>query len=530
MSHFPAFPSRPDVVGWWARVQPGRVALVDRRRDARLTYAELDAASATWARALHALGVGRGDRVAVLAGNRGELPALFGACLRVGAVILPLNWRLAAPELAPIVADAAPAVLIGESRFRAVAEQAVGRGAGGAPRWVDLDDDAPALLRRAASAPEVPEVRAAPDAPTMLLYTSGSTGAPKGAVLPHRQLLHNAVATAVGWELGASDVAPVTTPFFHTGGWHVFTTPILHVGGTVVLFEQFDAATFLDDLAEERCTVAFCVPTQIAMLADGPSWGRPLPDLRWLISGGAPCPPALAERVRGAGIDFREGFGLTECGPNCFAIGGAAARARPGSVGWPALFLEMRLDAGGGREAEPGEPGELLLRGPQLFAGYWNAPARTAEAVDAEGWLHTGDLASRDADGAYRICGRRKEMFISGGENVFPGEVEAALAECDGVAEVIVVGVPDAKWGEVGRAFVVPRAAGRAAGSEELAGLVVAHARRRLAGYKVPKSVIVLDELPRLGSGKPDRRALAAWTVPGAADANDARTAHARRG
>jgi fatty-acyl-CoA synthase len=489
---------------------------VDRRRDERLTYAELDAASAAWARALRALGVGRGDRVAVLAGNRGELPALFGACLRTGAVLLPLNWRLAAPELAPVLADAAPAVLVGESRFRAVAEEAVGAAGGRAPRWVDLDGDAPALLRRAAVAPAVDEVRAEPEAPTMLLYTSGSTGKPKGAVLPHRQLLHNAIATTTGWELGASDVAPVTTPFFHTGGWHVFTTPLLHAGGTVVLFEQFEAATFLDALAEERCTVAFGVPTQIAMLAEGPSWGRALPDLRWLISGGAPCPPALADRVRAAGIDFREGFGLTECGPNCFAIGAEAARAKPGSVGWPALFLEMRLDAGGGREAEPGEPGELLLRGPQLFAGYWHDPARTAEAVDADGWLRTGDVAARDADGAYRICGRRKEMYISGGENVFPGEVEAALAECDGVAEVVVVGVPDAKWGEVGRAFLVARA-DSAAGGDELAARVVAHARRRLAGYKVPKSVVVLDELPRLGSGKPDRRALVTRAAAGAA-------------
>ena len=497
-----AFPSRPDVVSWWARLRPARTALVDRARDQRLTYAELDAGSERWAAALRALGVAAGDRVALLAGNSAEAVALFGGCLRTGAVLVPLNWRLAAPELSPVLADAAARVLVGEGRFRAVAEQAA-VAAGCALRWLDLDDEAPRLLREGDAAGA--HVRAEPEAPTMLLYTSGSTGRPKGAVLPHRQLFYNAVATSVGWALGARDVAPVSTPFFHTGGWHVFTTPLLHVGGTVVLFNQFEPDDFLDGLAAEGCTVAFSVPTQIAMLVERAGWGRPLPALRFLISGGAPCPPSLAARVRAAGVRFREGFGLTECGPNCFATSDEAALARPGSVGWPVPFLEMRLLADGGRDAGPGEPGELLLRGPQAFAGYWRDPERTAEVVDAGGWLHTGDLAARDADGAYRICGRRKDMYISGGENVFPGEVEAALADCAGVLEAVVVGVPDAKWGEVGCAFVVPRP-GHPLGEAEL----TAQARLRLAGYKVPKRVVLLGELPRLGSGKPDRRALAA--------------------
>jgi fatty-acyl-CoA synthase len=452
--------------------------------------------------------VARGDRVAALCGNRQEMVALFGATLRVGAVLVPLNWRLAAPELARVLADASPSLVVGDARFRAAAEAAE-RLAGVELRWLCLDDDAPALLARMPVGGAA-HVRAEPDAPTMLLYTSGSTGRPKGAILPHRQLFYNAVATTTAWELGASDVAPVSTPFFHTGGWHVFTMPLLHVGGTVVLFDQFEAGDFLAGLAEERCTVAFSVPTAIAMLTEHASWGRPLPALRYLISGGAPCPATIAGRVRAAGIAFRQGFGLTECGPNCFATSDEQAVARPGSVGWPVPFLEMRLDVRG-RDAAEGEPGELLLRGPQLFGGYWNDAARTAEVVDADGWLHTGDLACRDADGAYRICGREKDMYISGGENVFPGEVEAALTECEDVAEVVVIGVPDAKWGEVGRAFVVARA-----GREVREAVLVAHARDRLAGYKVPKSVIVLAELPRLGSGKVDRRALAAMDVAAA--------------
>jgi fatty-acyl-CoA synthase len=499
---FPAFPKRADVVSWWARIHPGRVALIDRARDERLTYEELDLASGRLAQVFREQGIGRGDRVGVLAGNRVELLMLFGAALRTGAVLVPLNWRLAASELAGVLADAEPVVLIGESRFRAVAEQAAAS-SGITLRWIDLDGELPRLARRADAA-DGSAVDAEPEAPTMILYTSGSTGAPKGVVLPHRQLFYNSLATTIGWELGPTDIAPVANPCFHTGGWHVFTMPLLHVGGTVVLFEKFDPETFLDAIAEEACTVAFSVPTQIAMLTGSPGWGMPLPSLRFLISGGAPCPPALAARVRAAGIRFREGFGLTECGPNCFAISDLEAERRPGAVGWPSPFLEMRLLTVDGHQCAVDEPGELLVRGPQMFAGYFRNPSRTADVLDNDGWLHTGDLASRDADGAFRIRGRMKDMYISGGENVFPGEVEAVLCECEGVAEVVVVGVADSKWGEVGRAFVVTRPGSAITGVQ-----VIAHARSRLAGYKIPKEVILVEEIPRLGSGKIDRASLA---------------------
>jgi fatty-acyl-CoA synthase len=216
--------------------------------------------------------------------------------------------------------------------------------------------------------------------------------------------------------------------------------------------------------------------------------------------------------VRASGIGFREGYGLTECGPNCFATSDAMATRKPGTVGWPVPGLGMRLVDDEGRDVPPGETGELLLRGPQMFAGYLGNPEQTAEAMTPDGWLRTGDLARRDGDGAFTICGRRKEMFISGGENVFPGEVEAALAECDAVAEAVVVGVPDAKWGEVGCAFVVARPG--AARDDAAASTLLAAARGRLAAYKVPRRVIWLDELPRLGSGKADRRALLECAAP----------------
>jgi len=404
-----------------------------------------------------------------------------------------------------VIDDATPVLVVGEDRFRSLGEAAV-RAAEQSVRWLELDREAASLMMASEAYGGFDRVAAEADAPAMLLYTSGSTGKPKGAILPHRQIHYNAVATTVGWQIGSNDIAVVANPLFHTGGWHVFSTPLWHRGGTVVLFDQFDATSFLDAIAEERVTLAFGVPTQIAMMTQSASWGRELPSLRFLISGGAPCPESLGSRVREAGIPFRQGYGLTECGPNCFAITDDEALRRPGAVGWPSPFLEMRLSSGiGRRESGFGEPGELLLRGPQMFGGYFNDPVRTAEAVDSDGWLHTGDLAIRDADGAYRICGRKKDMFISGGENVFPGEVEAALSECPGVGEAVVVGVPDEKWGEVGRAFVVCRSEAPVTAEQ-----IIADVRRRLAGYKVPKSVVVVDELPRLGSGKVDRAALMA--------------------
>jgi fatty-acyl-CoA synthase len=492
-----------DPLRFWARQAPSRLALIENCSGAAYTYAELDRMADLWAAALYRAGVRRHDRVATIAGNRVEQVALLFACGRLRCALVPLNWRLTAAELAPILADAAPKLVFGEDRFQSSAESALAAAAAVPVRWVDLDREAPAFLQGAEALQAA--MGAEPDAedPLLVLYTSGSTGRPKGAVLPHRQLFYNAVATTTAWELSSRDVAPVTTPFFHTGGWNVFATPLWHRGGTVVLFDRFDAGELIAGLRRHGCTVAMVVPTQLLALLEHAAWGEPLPTLRFFISGGAPCPPVLADRVRAAGYGFREGYGLTECGPNCFSIEDRAALAHPGAVGWPVPFLRMRLVREDGGDAADGEPGELLLRGPQLFAGYLNQREQTREAFTADGWLRTGDLARRSAAGIFHICGRRKEMFISGGENVFPGEVEAALGGHPAVAEVVVVGVPDARWGEVGRALVVPRPGARLAEED-----VLSFARNRLAGYKVPKHVVFLPEIPRLGSGKVDRRAL----------------------
>lgn len=498
---YPQLPELFDPVAWWATVDGTRTAIIDPAHQARYSYRELDAHASAWHVMLAKLDVAPGDRVAILAHNRYAFLPLFFACVRRGAILVPLNWRLSAPELARVLADAQPSVCFGEDAHRAVAEEAVRLADAAAPRWIDLDRDLAVLLRAAAGEPVPASPPRLYDDATMLLYTSGSTGAPKGVILPHRQLLWNAVATTTGWSLGADDVGPVSTPFFHTGGWHVFTTPLLYRGGALVIMGAFDPATYLDTIDRHGITVTFGVPTQLDLMQRAADWGRPLPRLRSFFSGGAPCPQRTKDAVRAAGYAFREGYGLTECGPNCFATNAVTALEEDGSVGWPIPFLQMRLRREDGALARPDEVGELELRGPQMFGGYFRAPDKTAEVLTPDGWLRTGDLASRNADGVHRIRGRRKEMFISGGENVFPGEVEAALLDCRGVLEATVVGIPDVRWGEVGCALIVR-------GAESLeAPAVLAEARQRLAGYKVPKQLLFVDAIPKLGSGKIDRRA-----------------------
>ncbi len=508
---WPVFPRYVDPLRQWRVLAPDRIALVEEARGTRLSYSDFDSSCDAWATVLRESGVDRGDRVAVVAGNRAEVAELFFACTRIGAALVPLNWRLAPNELRTILAHARAKLLIGESRFYKALEDS---GHEGGPRWLDLDLDAPAMLSAVSAGESDVEVSA--EDPALILYTSGSTGQPKGVIIPQRQILYNAVATATAWELSHSDVAPVATPLFHTGGWNVFATPLWYRGGTVVLFDQFDPATFLDGLAEEKCTVALTVPTQLVMMASTANWGRPLPHLRFFISGGAPCSGALSAKVRSAGYTLREGYGLTECGPNCFAISSDESRRNPGKVGRPVPFLEMRLVSETLDDVADGEPGELLLRGPQMFGGYLHDPERTLEVMAPGGWLRTGDLATRDDDGLFAICGRRKEMYISGGENVFPGEVESALTAHPEVSEVVVVGIPHSLWGEVGCAFVLLRdPVGLAAPSaDELIGF----AKQNLAGYKVPRRVVFLADFPRLGSGKPDRRALSNQAPPAEAE------------
>lgn len=498
----------PIVHDWLARralLSPDRVALIDAiRGDRRITWREWNATANRTARLLHdTLGVRRGDRVAVLAMNCVEYLDVVFACAKLGAILQPLNWRLSVEELKGLFADAEPVVLIHGPDFQAQVD-AVRPHIPTVRHVVTLEDsplrqDSDVLFAARNAMPDtpLPPVELEPTDPWVLCYTGGSTGLPKAAILTHGSITANAANTVVSWGLTADDVALLNAPLFHTGGLNVFTTPLVYVGGASVVCRGFDVEQVFDRVHRGEVSLVFGVPTMFIEMQRHPRFDAvDFSRLKLLISGGAPCPMPVFERFFARGVAFKTGYGLTEAGPNNFWLPPGEVRSKPGAVGVPLFHIEVKLDGGG-------DTGELLLRGPHVCAGYWRRPEESAKTL-AGGWLHTGDLAERDADGCYRIVGRVKDLIISGGENIYPSEVESVIAGHPDVAEVAVIGVQDAKWGEVPRALVVTRP-----GTSPTAEALLAYCQGRLARYKTPKTVRFVDALPRTAAGKVDRRELA---------------------
>ncbi len=480
-----------DFVRRWARTAPWRVALRDAATGEVRTYAELDARGWQWARTLEAAGVGFGDRVALLARNRLEIFEILVACLRLGAVFTPLNWRLAVAELADIAADCTPRVLVCDGieaeRAAAVAERC--------PGLTLLRLDAPPGGSDRATPVEHPA-----EALAMLLYTSGTTGKPKGVMIPHRQVFWNNINTLYACDLGLDDRVLAFLPLFHTGGLNCLALPALYRGATVVLMGAFEADTALRTIAEQRITLTVAVPTMYQMLVEAGLDRFDTRSLHTLLCGGAPCPEPLLDAWLSRGFAFRQGFGMTEVGPNCFSLPAWMAGRKRGSVGQPVLHGDAGIFGADGQRLGPGEVGELCLAGPHVSAGYWNRSA-DFHAVYRDGWFHTGDLATEDEDGYFHIAGRQKDMFISGGENVYPAEIENVLLGHPHVGQAAVIGVADDRWGEVGLAVIVPR-------GDLAPEALLAWCQARLAKFKVPKRLALADALPLNASGKIDKVAL----------------------
>lgn len=493
----PGIPIRTDWLGRWALYAPERVALEDVDTGEAVTYAEAARIVHRTTRLLREeFGLAAGERVAVLAPNSIEFALLFFAVQQAGGLLVPVNWRLAPREVAHVVEDAAPALLLVAEAFAEKVEGLEGA------RRLGFEDFA-ARMRAEGLPAEPPEEEADFEAPCMILYTAGTTGAPKGAVLTGAGIFWNSINTGLRLNLTEHDVTAIFAPFFHTGGWHVLTTPLLHRGGTILLLDQFDPERVLRLAEERKMTILFGVPTTMAMMAEAPAFeDASLESVRYAIVGGEPMPQPLIRAWHEKGVPIRQGYGLTEFGPSVFSLPEADAERKIGSIGFPNFYVDADVVDDDGRPLGPDEIGELVLRGPAMMQEYWRNPEATAETIQ-DGWLHTGDLVRRDAEGYYYVVGRKKEMFISGGENVYPAEVEAFLGTHPAVRAVAVVGVPDARWGEVGKAFVVLHE-GAALEAEEL----TAFAREGLARYKVPKHVAFLDALPVSDSGKILKRVL----------------------
>lgn len=492
-----------DLLSKRAHLTPDREALLDLATRHRYTYAELNARANCAANFLNGkCGVGKGDRVSILAHNSIAYLDLFYGLAKIGAIFAPLNWRLVARELSYIIDDCGSKVLFSGPEFTGTlahmrpdidVTHLVSLEGADIPNTLNYEDE---LAAASAAEPQRPPLNG--EDPHCILYTSGTTGRPKGAIIPHRQVLWNCINTVVSWSLTSEDISPVFTPLFHAGGLFAFMTPLLYLGGKILLARRFDAEESLCAILDERCTVILGVPTLFQTWMESPSFAEAdFSHVRFFISGGAPCPPSLMEAWREAkGIVFRQGYGLTEVGPNCFTMTDEESVPKTGAVGKPIFHSQMRLIGEGGDDVTLGETGELIIKGPHVCSGYWRNPEATADAL-RDGWFHTGDMARQDEDGFFYIAGRFKDMIISGGENIYAAEVEAVFLEHPAVAEAALIGKPDSKWGEVGLMIVVLDK-GQSATEDELRQ----HCQTQLARYKAPKQIIFADALPYSPYGK----------------------------
>ena len=495
---------------------PARLAIIDSGKNPewRLTFEQMNARAnrlANWLR--DAAGVGKGDRVAILAHDGVEHLDTFFACGKLGAIHTALNWRLHPQELAGIVAATTPKVLIFSADLaeKVASLQALLRGRPEAiSHYLHTDGQ-----RVGGSTHFETALQAAPDTPVMtddleaediaaLIFTGGTTGLPKAAQVSHRMIGWNTLNTVIH-DVTHNDVYLNVFPMFHTGGLFVYTLSQIIFGGTTILMRQFDPERVLELIERERVTIFGAVPTMYQLIAQAPNWAAAdLSSLRFCTSGGAPLPVPLVERyTREKGIRFKQGFGMTEFGPGIFALAPEDAIRKAGSIGRPNFYVDARIVDEDNNFLGPDQEGELVLKGPSYCSGYFGDPAASAAAVDARGYFHTGDVARYDAEGYFTIVDRKKDMYISGGENVYPAEIEKALYEHPAVLMCAVIGLPDAKWGEVGRACVVLKP-GMTAGEAELLDFMAA----RLARYKVPRSVVFRPGLPISAAGKILKREL----------------------
>lgn len=487
-----------DLIARNAAFTPDKVAL--RFEGEALTYAQFDARVAQTARALKSeCGVTRGDRVAILSLNRPDYLVLLYACARLGAMLVPLNFRLAVAEQMFILADAAVKVLCVEQAFadviaplRETLPEAKIVGLDFAPGDGLAFD---ALLARGSGDGRNPHVELS--SPLLIVYTSGTTGRPKGAVLRQEALFWNGVMSQHMHGLTSDDHVLTVLPFFHVGGLNIQTTPALHHGATVTIHARFAPDTTLAAFASDRPTLTVLVPATILAVTSHPAWATTdLSSLKAISTGSQIVPQDLIDRITARGVPVLQVYGSTETCPIAVytRIGGEVSRN--GSTGLPGLWCEARVIDDDGNELPPGSAGEIVVRGPNVFFEYWGNADATREALH-DGWFRTGDIAMRDADGHFFVQDRKKNMIISGGENIYAAEIERVLLEHPDVADCGVVGRPDPKWDEVPVAYVICRE-----GAAPRADVLTAHVQTQLARFKVPRDFIFVTELPRTALGK----------------------------
>lgn len=488
-----------------ARINPDAIAL--RQDNRALRYAELADRVDRVAAALTRAGVGKGDRVAYLGPNDIATFEAFFATGRLGALFVPINWRLAAPEVAYQIADCTPRVALHAPEFESVVRELP-------VLAMPLDDS----YRRldSASTRDSADVDLADDA--VILYTSGTTGRPKGAVLTHGNLTFNTMNQLAHFDVLGSDTTLCISPLFHAVGLAQAALPTLFKGGTIHVLPRFEPAAALATIASERIASFSCVPTMLQMMAEHRDFATTdLTSLRYVVYGGSPVVEQVALAWQARGVPLVQGYGMTEAAPGVMMATTAGATEHPVSIGVPHFFTDVAVGTDAGTPV-PGAQGELLVRGPNVFRGYWQRPADTAVALDG-GWYHSGDVVRVGDDGWSYVVDRVKDLYISGGENVYPSEVERELGALPGVVDVAVIGVADAQWGEVGVAFVVVSPESSSTPESLRAALI-----GRLAAFKIPARVEFVGVLPRTPTGKIRRSDLRALALHDRSDTQEKET------
>lgn len=491
-------------VGSWpfrrARQTPDATAIVFG--DRRFSYRDLAERVTRLAHALRGLGVAPGDRVALLSTNHpAYLESLFAAGL-LGAVLVPLNMRLTVPEVGYALRDSGARVLIHSGALTRTAAAASADQGGVVARVVlDGEPDHGAVDYEtiiAAAGTERIDLVVKRDNPCFIMYTSGTTGYPKGVVLTHDTVLFAVLNPIVDLDLCSDEVSLIAAPLFHTGALNFVALPTVLKGGTVVIEESFDPGRALRVIEREGVTYSFSVPTMLDAMSANPAWNdTDLSSIRRWIVAAAPVPLRTLRTYAARGVALCQAYGLTETGPGALVLRPAETSRKLGTAGVPHFFTDVRVAGAGTIEAVPGEPGEIQICGPNVMGEYWNRPDATESAFTADGWFRSGDVGVRDDEGYITIVDRLKDMIISGGENIYPAEIEKVILEMPGVRDCAVFGVPDEKWGEVGCAAVVLDA-GHVLSKTELDTFL----SDRLARYKLPAALVVLDELPSTATGK----------------------------
>jgi fatty-acyl-CoA synthase len=490
-----------DWIAAHANINPEKVVIEDLFSSRIFTYGEFSERIGRMADHLKSnCAIGVGDRVAVLSYNNPEMLELQFACTRLGAIFVPLNFRLAVPELEYIVSDCSAKVLVADVGFEETA-RSVAKTADVAHIIITNSDGSDSDYERAGAAatPHYDQADLTLEDTSAIMYTSGTTGRPKGCLISHSMALFNAINLMVPAQITTESVQYTFMPLFHTGGLNVFTMPVLHAGGKVILTREFVPGEVLGIIGDpaKGVTHFIGVPAMLLFMMQHPDFEST--DFSRVVSGfvgGAPVPVPTLKAWLKVGADIQQGYGMTETGPSCLALRIEDATRKIGSTGKPVTHVEVKVVDEDGEIVPTGTMGELWVRGPSITRGYWNKPDSNKKDF-TDGWLHTGDAARVDDEGFYYIVDRTKDMYISGGENVYPAEVEDVLYQINGIVEAAVIGIADEKWGETGRAIVVI-----AEGANVTEESIIAHCKTRLAGFKLPKSVAFTDVIPRNATGK----------------------------